>query len=160
MYTLPSFQLTNIDASGLASLTSNFTAQAASSTYITMLVHPTTTDTPLRIQASQILTRVLDVACPRDAKMDKVWTFTRKRKQRGDDSDEEVELNQLVNESLFCIADGVWDVIEWAFYKAEGGWVDVLNHIVRLLRNDFDRCMEGLDFGNCSKDGVFLGHKC
>lgn len=105
-----------------------------------MLVHPETTDTPLRRQCAQLLSRVLDVASPRAVKLDEVWTFTRKRKRRADTSDEEEDLIELEAQSLFVSTEGVWEVIEWAFYKGDGGWVDILNHIVRLLRNDFDEC--------------------
>ena len=45
-------------------------------------------------------------------------------------------------ESLFSQTDDIWNVIEFAFFKAQGGWVDVLNHIVRGLRNDFEECKE------------------
>ena len=57
-----------------------------------------------------------------------------------DTSDDEEELMELETESLFASAQGVWEVIEWAFYKGTGGWVDILNHIVRVLRNDWDEC--------------------
>jgi hypothetical protein len=107
-----------------------------------MLVHPSTTDTPLRRQCAQLLSRVLDVASPRAAKLDAVWRFTRKRKRRGDTSDDEEDLTELETESLFVSTEGVWEVIEWAFYKSDGGWVDILNHIVRVLLKDFDECKD------------------
>lgn len=69
-----------------------------------------------------------------------MWTFSRKRKRRAENSDDEEDLMELETESLFVSTEGVWEVIEWAFYKGDGGWVDILNHIVRLLRNDFDEC--------------------
>jgi hypothetical protein len=111
-----------------------------------MLVHPSTTDTPVRIEASHLLSRILDIASPREAKFDEVWTFSRKRKRISEDPDDIAEDNELVTESLVSQADGIWDVIEWAFFKGEGGWVDILSHIVRLLRNDFDGCKEGILF--------------
>lgn len=111
-----------------------------------MLVHPSTTKTPLRRQSSHLLSRVLDVASPRKAKFDQVWTFERKRKRRAEDSDSDDVPNELEEESLFAKAESVWDVIEWSFFKSEGGWVDVLNHIVRMLRNDFDECKTGINF--------------
>ena len=57
-----------------------------------MLVHPTTTDTPLRRQSSQLLSRILDVSSPAEAHFDTIWTFTRKRKHRDLDSDDEDNL--------------------------------------------------------------------
>lgn len=101
-----------------------------------MLVHPSTTNTPLRYQASQLLSRVLDVSSPVDAQLDSVWTFSRKRKRRDEESDDDVGI--LEQESLFNSADGVWEVIEWAFFRGNGGWFDILNLIVRMLRNDFE----------------------
>ena len=106
-----------------------------------MLVHPSTTATPLRRQCAHLLSRVLDVASPRAAKLDKVWSFSRKRKRKTDTSDDEEDLTELETESLFVSADGVWEVIEWAFYKGNGGWVDILNHLVRVLRYDLDECI-------------------
>jgi hypothetical protein len=112
-----------------------------------MLVHPSTTNTPFRIQASHLLSRVLDVASPRTAKFDQVWTFTRKRKRRHDDSESEEEFHTILEtESLFSKADSIWDVIEWSFFKGRGGWVDILEHIVRGVKNDFES----------RKAGVFL----
>ena len=154
MYTHIPPYLINVDASALSSLTSHLTAEAVSSTYvipppshlallITMLVHPNTTNTPLRTQSSQLLSRILDVAAPRVAKFDEVWTFTRKRKRRKTEDTDDEEENELEAESLFCKAESVWDVIEWAFFKGEGGWVDILDHIVRVLRNDFEGCKQG-----------------
>ena len=106
-----------------------------------MLVHPSTADAPLRGQTSQLLSRVLDVASPRTAKLDIVWTFGRKRKRRSDDdSDDEEEPCELEKDSLFNQVHSVWDVIEWAFIKGEGGWTDLLNHLLRVIRNDFEEC--------------------
>jgi len=114
-----------------------------------MLVHPSTTNTPFRRQASHLLSRVLDVAAPRAAKFDQVFTFTRKRKRgkASDESDEE-EPCELENDSLFVNADNIWDVIEFAFMKGEGGWVDLLNLLVRILKNDFEVCKEALREGD------------
>jgi hypothetical protein len=109
-----------------------------------MLVHPSTTNTPLRRQSSHLLSRVLDVASPREAKFDLVWTFGRKRKRRTEDSDSDDVPNELEQESLFSKAESIWDVIEWSFFKSEGGWVDILDHIVRMLRNDFDGRKTGI----------------
>ena len=144
-----------LDSGSISILTSHLTGQATSSIYtipppahlsllITMLVHPSTTDTPLRRQSAHLLSRVLDVASPRAAKFDQVWTFARKRKRRGDDSDSEDDLGILDQESLFSKSEGVWHVIEWSFFKGQGGWVDILNHLVRVLRNDFDECKRGM----------------
>jgi hypothetical protein len=145
------------DPSALAQLTAYLTADATSSTYtipppshlsllITMLVHPSTTNTPIRRQASHLLSRVLDVASPRAAKFDAVWTFARKRKRRTEDSDSEDDFIILEQESLMSKAESIWDVIEWAFFKGEGGWVDILNHLVRVLKNDFEDCKDGMCF--------------
>jgi len=104
-----------------------------------MLVHPSTTNTPSRREASHLLSRVLDVTSPQFAKFDQVWEFGRKRKRRENyDDDEDESSNILIEESLFAMADNVWDVIEWAFYQSRGGWVDLMSHVVRLLRNDFE----------------------
>lgn len=87
---------------------------------------------------------MLDVANPRATKFDQVFTFTRKRKRgrASDNSDEEEESCELENDSLFVNADNIWDVIEFAFMKGEGGWADLLTLIVRILRNDFEDCKE------------------
>lgn len=143
--------LNNLDSTATSLLTSYLTAEATSSVYyipppnhlailITALVHPTTTNTPLRHQASQILSRILEVASPREAKFDKTWTFSRKRKRGSESGDEsDSDLCDLETESLFALQSvGIWDVLEWAFYKAEGGWEDLLAFVVRMLRIDFD----------------------
>jgi hypothetical protein len=138
------------DSGALTLLTLHFTAGSTRSTYTlpppshlailtTMLVHPTTTDTPARQEASHLLSRVLDVASPQTAKFYQVWEFGRKRKRREefyDDGDE--TLNILNEESLFTMTTDVWDVIEWAFYQSHEGWIDLMGHVVRILRNDFD----------------------
>ena len=117
-----------------------------------MLVHPSTTNTPFRRQASHLLSRVLDVAAPRAAKFDQVFVFTRKRKRgkASDESDEEEEPCELENDSLFVNADNIWDVIEFAFMKGEGGWVDLLSLLVRILKNDFEMCKEAFKEGDQS----------
>lgn len=102
-----------------------------------MLVHPSTTNTPARREALHLLSRVLDITSPRGAKMHTVWTFGRKRKRRDEDDEEEVS-NELINESLFNVTENVWDLIEWAFFQSQGGWIDLICLIVRILRNDFD----------------------
>ena len=105
-----------------------------------MLVSPSTTNTPTRHEASHLLSRVLDVTSPQSAKFDQVWEFGRKRKRREGnyDEDEDESSNILIEESLFVMADNVWDVIEWAFYQSRGGWINLMSHVVRLLRNDFE----------------------
>ena len=155
MYNILHSCLRVADSASLAILTGHLTAEATSSIFtippvkllrilITLLVHPSTTNTPLRKEASQFLSRVLDVASPRTAKFHEVWTFQRKRKRRSEESDSEDDYGGIIDEeSLFFNAQGVWDVIEWSFFKGEGGWVDILNHIIRVLRNDFDACKEG-----------------
>jgi hypothetical protein len=146
---LPTSKSDTLDPSALSLLTSHLTAQATSSIYsipstahlsilLTMLVHPDTTDTPLRRQSSQLLSRVLDVSSPAHARFDQVWSFSRKRKRRDEDRDSDDEMGALGTNGLFAVAEGPWEVIEWAFFKGEGGWCDLLNHIVRLLRNDFE----------------------
>ena len=72
-----------------------------------------------------------------------MWNFTRKRKRRAgttgsEESEDEVAL--LETESLFVVAEGPWEVIECAFYMSEGGWNNLLEHIVRMLRIDFELC--------------------
>ena len=92
---------------------------------------------------------MLDVAAPRAAKFDQVFTFTRKRKRgkMSDDSEEEEEPCELENDSLFVNTDTIWDVIEFAFMKSEGGWLDVLDLTIRILKNDFDLCKEAAKEG-------------
>ena len=143
------------DSAFLAILTSHLTAEATSSIFIippvkflriliTSLVHPRTTDTPLRRESSHLLSRILDIASPRTAKFDQVWKFQRKRKRRSEESDSEDDYGGILEEeSLFFKSENVWDVIEWSFFKGQGGWIDILNHIVRILRNDFDSCKGG-----------------
>jgi len=111
-----------------------------------MLVHPSTTNTPARREASNFLSRVLDVASPRAAKLDQVWEFGRKRKRREGSYDEDETLNVLSDESLFNMADDAWHVIEWAFYQSTGGWIDLMGHVVRLLKNDFEE-HKGISIG-------------
>jgi hypothetical protein len=112
-----------------------------------MLVHPSTTNTPFRKQASQLLSRVLDVVTPREAKFDKVFQDSRKRKRREfedeDDEDKDEEECELEREGLMTQAESIWHIIEYAFFKSEGGWLDLLSLIVRVLRNDFDACKTG-----------------
>ena len=151
-----SFSLIVTDSASLAILTGHLTAEATSSIFvippvkflrilITSLVHPKTTDTPLRRESSHLLSRILDIASPRTAKFDQVWKFQRKRKRRSEESDSEDDYGGILEEeSLFLKSDNVWDVIEWSFFKGEGGWIDILNHIVRILRNDFDGCKRGI----------------
>jgi hypothetical protein len=103
-----------------------------------MLVHPETTDTTLRRQSSQLLSRVLDVSSPTEARFDQVWSFSRKRKHRDEERDSDDEMGVLDIKGLFAVAEGPWEVIEWAFFKGKGGWCDLLNHIIRLLRNDLE----------------------
>jgi hypothetical protein len=100
---------------------------------------------------------VLDVAAPRAAKLDQVFTFTRKRTRgkASDESDEEEESCELENDSLFVNADNIWDVIEFAFLKGEGGWVDLLSLLVRILKNDFEMCKEA--FKEAFKQGFKEG---
>jgi hypothetical protein len=83
------------------------------------------------------------VATPREARFDKVFQFTKKRKRKSDaeDDDEEIELEK---ESLMAQAGNIWDIIEFAFYKGQGGWIDLLSLIVRILRNDFDTVKWGI----------------
>jgi hypothetical protein len=80
------------------------------------------------------------VASPREAKFDVTWRFSRKRKRGSEHSDDsDSDLCELETESLFAEpAIGFWEVLEWAFYKAEGGWEDLLALVVRMLRIDFD----------------------
>jgi hypothetical protein len=112
-----------------------------------MLVHPSTTNTPLRVQSAQLLSRVLDVASPRTARFDTVFTFSPKRKRRGGDSDDgDSDLCELESESLFSTTKKFWEVLEWAFYNGEGGWEEILGLIVRVLRNDFDNIKKGLKY--------------
>jgi hypothetical protein len=95
---------------------------------------------------------VLDVAAPRATKFDQVFMFTRKRKRgkASDESGEEEEPCELENDSLFVNADNIWDVIEFAFMKGEGGWVDLVNLLVRILKNDFEMRKEAPKEGNQS----------
>jgi hypothetical protein len=112
-----------------------------------MLVHPSTTNTPFRKQASQLLSRVLDVVTPREAKFDQVFQDSRKRKRRefeDEDDEEDEEECELEREGLMNQAESIWHIIEFAFFKSEGGWVDLLSLIVRVLRNDFDACKTGM----------------
>jgi hypothetical protein len=111
-----------------------------------MLVHPSTTNTPLHRQSSDFLSRILDVASPRAAKFHEIWTFARRRKRRLEDLEDEEEPHELEKESLFSQAEGIWDVIEWSFFQGRGGWVDLLNLIVRVVRNDFEECKRGIIF--------------
>lgn len=143
------------DSACLAILTSHLAAEAPSLIFtipsikflrilITSLVHPRTTGTPVRRESSHLLSRILDIASPRTAKFDQVWKFQRNRKRRSEGSDSEDDYGGILDEeSLFLKSESVWDVIEWSFFKGEGGWIDVLNHIVRILRNDFDGCKRG-----------------
>jgi hypothetical protein len=141
----------NLDSTATSLLTSHLTAEATASIYyipppnhsailVTALVHPTTTNTPLRHQASQLLSRILDVASPREAKFNNTWTFARLKRKRGSENgdDSDSDLCGLETESLFAVSLGFWQVLEWAFYKAEGGWEDLLALAVRMLRIDFD----------------------
>ena len=41
-------------------------------------------------------------------------------------------------ESLFNVAEGPWEVVEWAFYVSVGGWRDVVDVVCRILRNDLE----------------------
>src|SRR5271170_4126718 len=107
-----------------------------------MLVHPSTTNTPFQKQASQLLSRVLDVVTPREAKFDQVFQVSRKRKRREFEEWDEEEC-ELEREGLMNQAESIWHIIEYAFFKSEGGWVDLLSLIVRVLRNDFDACKTG-----------------
>jgi hypothetical protein len=112
-----------------------------------MLVHPSTTNTPLRVQSAQLLSRVLDVASPRAARFDTVFDFSLKRKRRGGDSDDgDSDLCELESDSLFSKTKGFWDVVEWAFYNGEGGWEEILGLIVRVLRNDFEIVKKDLKY--------------
>src|SRR5579859_1591922 len=83
------------DASSLSLLTFILTSEATSSTYTiplpvhlviitTILVHPSITNTSICTQASQLLTRVLEVTTPFTAKFDQVWNFSLNRKQHGE----------------------------------------------------------------------------
>ena len=108
-----------------------------------MLVHPSTTNTPLRVQSAQFLSRVLDVASPRAAGFDTVFDFSNKRK-RSDDGDS--DLCELETESLFSKTRRFWDIVEWAFYKGEGGWEEFLGLIIRILRNDFENVKKDLKY--------------
>jgi len=116
-----------------------------------MLVHPSTTNTPYHKRASQLLSRVLDVATPREAKFDQVFQVSRKRKWReinedDDEEDEDEEACELDREGLMSQVKCIWDIVEFGFFKSEGGWVDLLNLIVRVLKNDFDRYKTGITF--------------
>jgi hypothetical protein len=116
-----------------------------------MLVHPSTTNTPYHKQASQLLSRVLDVATPREAKFDQVFQVSRKRKWReinedDDEEDEDEEACELDREGLMSQVKCIWDIVEFGFFKSEGGWVDLLNLMVRVLKNDFDRYKTGITF--------------
>jgi hypothetical protein len=74
---------------------------------------------------------------------------SRKRKQRsssleGDGDDEEDEECELEREALMGQVDNVWDIVEFAFFKGEGGWVDLLSLIVRILKIDFHESKSGI----------------
>ena len=102
-----------------------------------MLVHPSTTNTPLRVEASHLLSKVLDVALPTEAKLDQIWTFRYGKRKRDDDPDEDRYV-ELEEDSLFSKSESIWHVIEWSFFKGEGGWVDLLSFIRRMLEIDFE----------------------
>lgn len=70
------------------------------------------------------------------------------------DSDDGEDHNGLQNESLFSVAESVWDIIEWAFYKGERGWMDLLNHVVRMLRNDLEQYKAGIGFDANYRKGM------
>ena len=152
----PLFTLLTQDSSTLSLLTSHLTATAGSGTYripppshlallITMLVHPSTTGTPVHRQAFHLLSRILDLGEPKTSNIDLIWTFTtRKRKRRSEGSDDEEDSHELEKDSLFTKAGSIWDVIEWSFYKGEGGWIDLLSLIVRILREDFYKFTMGI----------------
>jgi len=139
----------SIDLSPLALLTSNLAAAATSSVFripppdilailITMLVHPSTTNTLARRQSSHYLSRVLDVAAPRAAKFDVAFKALGERNRSEDDSFDQANII-LESEGLMTQARSIWDVIEWAFHRGDvGGWVDLINLIVRILANDFE----------------------
>src|SRR5271170_2560638 len=113
-----------------------------------MLVHPSTTNTPYRKQASQLLSRVLDVVTPREAKFDQVFQVSRKWNRRyvDEDEDEDEEDCELDREGLMSQVECIWDIVEFGFFKSEGGWVDLLNLIIRVLKIDFDGCKTGTPF--------------
>lgn len=114
-----------------------------------MLVHPSTTNTPFRKQAAQLLSRILQVVSPRDAKFDEVFQVpSQKRKRRSssleDGDDEEDEECELEREALMGQVDNIWDIVEFAFFKGEGGWVDLLSVIVPILKIDFLESKSGI----------------
>ena len=139
----------SIDLSPIALMTSNLTAAASSGIFrvappdklailITMLVHPSTTNTFARQQSSHYLSRVLDVAAPRAAKFDVAFTTLRKRERSEDDSFDQANI-MLESDGLMAQARSIWNIIECAFHRGDdGGWVDLLNLIVRILANDFE----------------------
>jgi hypothetical protein len=154
----------NPDSTAISLLTSHLTAEARSSIYnvpppthlailITMLVHPSTTNTPLRVQSAQLLSRVLDVASPAAAGFETIFDFSPKRK-RSDDS--HADLCELETESLFSKIRVFWDLVEWAFYKGEGGWEDILCLIVRILRIDFENAKKDLKYELKKMKGEYM----
>lgn len=62
----------------------------------------------------------------------------------GDDEEEEDEECELEREALMSQADNIWDIVEFAFFKGEGGWVDLLSLIVRILKIDFLESKSGI----------------
>jgi len=147
----------SIDLSPIALMTSNLAAAATSGIFsiappdklailITMLVHPSTTNTVARQQSSHYLSRVLDVAAPRAAKFDVALTALGQRDRNEDDSFDQANII-LESDGLMTQARSIWDVIEWAFHGGDdGGRVDLINLIVRILANDFE-AVQGVPCG-------------
>lgn len=139
--------LTDLDLSAVSLLVSYLSGESKLSKHtippphhlrllVTMLVRPSSTNTSLRAEASHLLSAILDLADPAELKLDQIWTFTHGKRKRQEDSDDDHYM-ELEDESLFSNSDDIWHVIEWSFFKAEGGWLDLLGFISRVLRNDF-----------------------
>lgn len=85
------------------------------------------------------------MATPRQAKFHDTWKVVESKQKRGSEHSDESDSNlcELETESLLAQSpNNFWDVLEWAFYKAEGGWEDFLALLVRMLRIDFDEAKE------------------
>ena len=59
------------------------------------------------------------------------------------DEEEEDEECELEQEGLMNQVGNIWDIIEFAFFKGQGGWVDLLSLMVRILKTDFNASKKG-----------------
>jgi hypothetical protein len=82
------------------------------------------------------------VATPDQATLRKLWKDLGEPKTwKHPDSDGEEgpweSTRELISSGLFTVVKNPWEMIEWAFFQSRGGWIDLMNHLMWVLR-DFD----------------------